>query len=202
MPALKNISVPAALVSCHACTVVTGVKTASPESAVSGSLRRLRRRAPLAGLRLLSLDATLGLLILLIAAGCASQGGEDYTRGQTRTTLTIQRGVVTDVRTVHVSEDASATGATAGGVVGGILGNLFGHGKGRVLTTLGGAAVGALGGVAAEKTIKDKEVYQIAVKLENGREIAVVQDQDLEFRPGDRVRVLTAGDGSARVQHE
>jgi hypothetical protein len=35
------------------------VRIVSPESAVSGSLRRLRRRAPLAGLRLLPLDVTL-----------------------------------------------------------------------------------------------------------------------------------------------
>jgi outer membrane lipoprotein SlyB len=150
----------------------------------------------------ISVPAISGMLMLLLAAACASQGGQDYTRGQTRSAMSIHRGVVTEVRVVRISEDASLVGATAGGVFGGVLGSVFGSGTGRVLTTLGGAAAGALGGAAAEKAIKDKDAYQIAVKLENGDELAVVQDMDIEFRPGDRVRLLTAGDGSARVQHE
>jgi hypothetical protein len=38
-------------------------KITSPESVVSGSLRRYRGAHPLAGLRLLSLDATLGMVL-------------------------------------------------------------------------------------------------------------------------------------------
>jgi outer membrane lipoprotein SlyB len=142
------------------------------------------------------------IMALMLASGCASQGGESYTSKQTRTAMTIQRGVVTEVRTVQVSEDSSMLGPVAGGVIGGVLGSLFGGGKGSVLTTVGGAAVGAIGGAATEKAIKDKEVYQITVRLENGNEIATVQDKDIEFNPGDRVRLLIGKDGTSRVQHE
>ncbi|MDR2825627.1 MAG: glycine zipper 2TM domain-containing protein [Deltaproteobacteria bacterium] len=150
----------------------------------------------------MAVPATLSVLLMLFTAGCASQGGQDYTRAQTRSAMTIRHGVVTEVRTVQVSEDPSGTGAVVGGVAGGVVGSLFGGGAGRVLSTLGGAAVGALGGVAAEKALTNKEVYQITVQLDNGSSLAIVQDKDIDFRAGDRVNVLTAGDGSARVQHE
>ena len=141
------------------------------------------------------------LLAAMLVCGCASQGGQDYTRNQERSAMQIQRGVITDVRVVQISEDSSMLGPTAGGVAGGFLGSLLGGGKGRVLGAVGGAAAGALGGAAVEKAVRDKEAYQITVKLDNGNEIAVVQDQDIYFQTGDRVRVLTGG-GGTRVQHE
>ncbi|MDR2892347.1 MAG: glycine zipper 2TM domain-containing protein [Deltaproteobacteria bacterium] len=141
------------------------------------------------------------LLIITMLGGCASQGGQDYTRSQERGAMQIQRGVVTDVRVVQISEDSSLLGPTVGGVAGGFLGSLLGSGSGQVLGTIGGAAAGALGGAAAEKAVRDKNGYQITVRLDNGNEIAVVQDQDIPFQTGDRVRVLS-GSGATRVQHE
>ncbi|MDL2306570.1 glycine zipper 2TM domain-containing protein [Desulfovibrio sp. OttesenSCG-928-C06] len=141
------------------------------------------------------------LILALFAAGCASQGGQDYTRNQERRAMTVQRGVVTDVRIVNVSEDSTMLGPSMGGVAGGVLGSLIGGGSGRVLGAVGGAAVGALGGAAVEKQVRDKQAYQLFVKLDSGGELAVVQDMDISFQSGDRVQVLTSSDGKTRVQH-
>lgn len=141
------------------------------------------------------------VLCLLVTGGCASQGGQDYTRNQQRQSMTIQRGVVSDIRVVQVSEDSTLLGPTVGGVAGGVLGSLIGGGRGRILGAVGGAAVGAVGGAAVEKSVRDKDVYQITVRLDNGGEIAVVQDMDVSFQAGDRVQVLSSRDGYTRVQH-
>lgn len=142
------------------------------------------------------------LLCLALVGGCASQGGKSYTTSQERSALTIKRGQVTDVEVVRISNDTTGIGMTGGGVTGGVIGNLFGHGKGRTLATLGGALLGALGGAAIEKGVRDGNAYQISVLLDGGGEMAIVQDMDDTFRPGDRVRVLTGRDGTARVQHD
>lgn len=142
------------------------------------------------------------LLCLSLAGGCASQSGRSYTTSQQRSALTIKRGQVTNIEVVRVSNDTSGIGVVGGGVAGGVIGNLFGGGKGRTLTTLGGALLGALGGAAIEKGVRDGNAYQISVLLDDGSELAIVQDMDDTFRPGDRVRVLTSRDGTARVQHD
>ncbi|MDL2313740.1 glycine zipper 2TM domain-containing protein [Desulfovibrio sp. OttesenSCG-928-C14] len=134
-------------------------------------------------------------------AGCASQGGGAYKTGEQRQVMRIQRGVVTEVSVVQVSNDSTMMGPAAGGVVGGVLGSMIGSGKGRTLAILGGAAAGAAGGAAVEKGIRDGEALQILVRLDSGEEIAVVQDMDVVFRMGDRVKVLS-GSGATRVQHD
>jgi outer membrane lipoprotein SlyB len=41
---------------------------------------------------------------------------------------------------------------------------------------------------------------EITVKLDNGDVLAVVQENDVLFAVGDRVRVLTGRDGTTRVE--
>jgi outer membrane lipoprotein SlyB len=142
------------------------------------------------------------LLCLAITGGCASQSGGSYATTQQRSVLTIKRGQVTDIEVVRISNDSTALGVVGGGVAGGVIGSLFGGGTGRTLTALGGALLGALGGAAIEKGVRDGNAYQISVRLDSGDEMAIVQDLDDTFRPGDRVRVLTGRDGTARVQDD
>ena len=142
------------------------------------------------------------LTTLLIFSGCASQSGTAYQTGQQRTAMNIQRGVVTHVQAVTISNDSTMLGPVAGGVAGGFIGSLFGGGRGRVLTTIGGAAAGALAGVATEKAIRDGKGLQISVQLDNGSEIAIVQEADQNFSVGQRVRVISGGRNNTRVQPE
>lgn len=148
---------------------------------------------------------TMPLWIALIAstllAGCAtSSSGQVYTREQTRRAMSVQLGTVEFVKSVRVEGSKSGLGAAIGGVVGGVGGGTVGGGKGSTLAALGGAAVGALAGHVAEGKLTELDGVEITVKLDDGQVIAVVQEADLLFAVGDRVRVLTDPHGTVRVE--
>jgi outer membrane lipoprotein SlyB len=81
-----------------------------------------------------------------------------------------------------------------------VAGSTIGEGKGSTLAALGGALAGALIGSAGEEKFTRKDGLEITVKLDNGNEVAVVQEADVPFQVGDRVRVLTNSDGTTRVE--
>jgi outer membrane lipoprotein SlyB len=140
------------------------------------------------------------MVIAALAAGCASsQSGEVYSRNQARSAMTVKLGTVEFVKQVKVEGTQSGVGAVAGGIAGGVGGNMIGGGKGRTLATLGGAAAGALVGNVAEEKITKYDGLEITVRLDSGAVTAVVQEADVMFYVGDRVRVLTGSDGTTRV---
>ena len=143
----------------------------------------------------------LALVLGTALSGCASRGGKTYSDGEVRQVQSVQFGTVRDVVEVMVEEDPSVVGPMLGGVAGGIVGSLFGAGSGRVLATLGGAALGALAGGAAEHQIRRYKATQITMELDDGGSIVVVQGNDTLFVNGDRVRIVSTGEGKARVQH-
>lgn len=144
-------------------------------------------------------------MVILVAGalstGCmtTSRSGEVYTRDQARRTQTVQMGTVESVKNVRIEGTRSGIGAIAGGVAGGVIGSTIGGGTGTRLATLGGAAAGAAGGHLAEERMTRRDGLEILVNLDNGTTIAVVQEADVMFYPGDRVRVLTGSDGTSRV---
>jgi outer membrane lipoprotein SlyB len=68
-----------------------------------------------------------------------------------------------------------------------------------VAGAIGGAVVGGLVGSAIEENATRQPGLEITVRLDSGRMIAVTQAADEPFYPGDRVRLLTGYDGTARV---
>ena len=139
------------------------------------------------------------LIVAALIAGCASSNsGDVYSRNQARTVQTVQMGTVEFVRNVQIEGTKSGVGAVGGGIAGGVLGSTVGKGKGSTLAALGGAAIGAVGGAVAEEKLTKKGGLEMTVKLDSGSTIAVVQEADVLFSVGDRVRVLT-GSGITRV---
>lgn len=93
----------------------------------------------------------------------------------------------------------SPVGAIAGAAVGGVAGSTLGHGTGSTVAAVLGAVAGGLAGSAIEEGVTRKPVLEITVKLDNGQFLSIVQEGDArDFRPGDRVRVLS-GRGESRV---
>ncbi|HCX32296.1 MAG TPA: hypothetical protein DHV08_01280 [Rhodocyclaceae bacterium] len=136
-----------------------------------------------------------------IVAGCASGlGGGDYKRGEARQTMRVEMGVVESVRTVRIEGTKTPVGTGAGAVVGGVAGSNVGGGKGSIIGTVVGAVAGGLAGSAIEEGVTRREGVEITVRLDGGRLLAIVQEADEAFRPGERVRVLSGG-GSTRVSH-
>jgi len=135
-----------------------------------------------------------------LLSGCASsQSGEVYSRDQARRTQTVQMGTVQFVKNIQIEGTKSGVGTVGGGVAGGVVGSTIGGGKGSILAAVGGAALGAVGGAVAEEKLTKKNGLEITVKLDSGSTIAVVQEADVMYSVGERVRVLTGSDGTTRV---
>jgi outer membrane lipoprotein SlyB len=138
-----------------------------------------------------------------LSGGCASRlGGDDYSRGEARQTMSIRFAVVDSVRRVRIEGTKTAVGATVGAVTGGVLGRavgreLGGHHHRGVSGSVGaavGAVAGGVGGAAVEEAVTRQDGVEITVKLENGEYLAIVQaDEGENFQPGERVRLIGGG---------
>jgi len=141
------------------------------------------------------------LIIASLLTGCASsRSGEVYSRGQARRAQTVQLGTVEFVKPVQIEGAKSGIGTAAGGIAGGVAGSTIGGGRGSTLAALGGAIVGAVAGTAGEEALTRRDGLEITVRLDSGQVLAVVQEADVLFAAGDRVRVLTGTDGTTRVE--
>jgi len=146
-----------------------------------------------------SLSAVCAAVLL---GGCATGlGSSDYSRTQARQVLEVEMGRVESVRQVQIEGTKTPIGAAAGAVVGGVAGSTIGEGKGSIIAATLGAVLGGLGGAAIEEGTTRKPGVEVTVTLDNGRTIAVTQEDTGEtFALGDRVRVLYGG-GETRVSH-
>ena len=61
--------------------------------------------------------------------------------------------------------------------------------------------MGGVAGSAIEESVTRQPGLEITVRLDSGRMISVTQAADEPFYRGDRVRLLTSDDGTARVAH-
>ena len=141
------------------------------------------------------------LLCLAIAAGgCASTSGTSYSRDEARHAQTVQWGTIIGMQDVTIEEDPSAVGLGLGGVLGGVLGSTMGGGRGRILTTAGGAVIGAGLGALGEKALRTERALEFTIEMEaDGSVISVVQAVGGDFIVGDRVRILYGKGNRARV---
>ncbi|MDP3538449.1 MAG: glycine zipper 2TM domain-containing protein [Azonexus sp.] len=140
------------------------------------------------------------LLSMALLAGCASsKSGEVYSRDQARREQTVRMGIVESVRDVQMEGTKSSVGVVAGAAVGGIAGSTLGGGRGSAVAAVIGAVAGGIAGAAIEEGVTRRQAMEITIKLDNGQFLAIVQEGDAnEFRPGDRVRLLSTG-GETRV---
>jgi outer membrane lipoprotein SlyB len=141
------------------------------------------------------LAATLGL------AGCAPPYAPPaYYRGEALRPMSVDMGVVENVRPVQLVGPDTGAGAFGGTLLGGLAGSAAGSGAGQAAAIIGGAILGGLIGNAVEVEQSRRPGVEVVVRLDAGRLIAVVQDAAEPLRPGDRVRVLSDG-YRTRVTH-
>lgn len=142
------------------------------------------------------------LALGLLSAGCTttSPSGKVYTREQTRQEQVVRMGTVESVREVTIEGTQTGVGTAAGAAVGGIGGSTIGHDKGAAIAAVLGAVAGGVAGKMAEEGVTRKDGLEITVRMESGQLIAITQEADEQFAPGDRVRILSGG-GVTRVAH-
>jgi outer membrane lipoprotein SlyB len=109
-------------------------------------------------------------------------------------------GVLESVRSVSIEGTKTPVGPAAGAVAGGIGGSAIGSGRGSAVAAVAGAVIGGLVGAAAEEGLTRREGIELTVRLDNGEMVAIVQEADEVFKPGERVRLL-AVNGQTRVSH-
>lgn len=137
---------------------------------------------------------------LLVLAGCATQSGSSavYRSDQIQREQTVRMATVQAVRQVMIQRDSKGIGVVGGAVVGGIAGSGVGGGRGQDIATVLGAIGGMVAGQAIEEKANQRPGLEITVKYESGETRVIVQEADVDVKPGDRVQVITGG-GVTRV---
>lgn len=142
-----------------------------------------------------------GAFACLLVAGCAyDRGSADYRSYEVMGEQSVRFGVVETVRPVRIQPRDTGVGSTAGAFLGGIAGSHAGRGSGEIVGAIGGAIIGSIVGHNIERAGNEVLGVEVTVLLDSGRYVAIVQQADEAFRPGDRVRVLS-GRNSTRVTH-
>lgn len=138
-----------------------------------------------------------GLAFLL--AGCLTRESANvYSKHEAGREQTIRMATVDSVRKVQIEGSQSGLGAAAGGAVGGISGSQVGHGAGSSVAAVLGGVAGGVAGNMIERKATSKDALEIIVRLDSGEMRAIVQEADVELKPGQRVRLLSSG-GVTRV---
>lgn len=133
-------------------------------------------------------------------SGCATQSSSSavYKSSDTQREQSVRMATVEAVRKVMIQRDSKGIGVVGGAVVGGIAGSTAGRGKGADIGTVLGAIGGMVAGQAIENQANQREGLEITVKYDNGDTRIIVQEADVDVRPGDRVRIVSGG-GVTRV---
>lgn len=145
------------------------------------------------GSRTLLLACT--LMTALLVAGCAPmRSGDVYHRGEALRAQSVEFGTIEGLRPVTIEGGQTGVGTVGGAALGGIAGSTVGGGRGSAVGAVAGAILGGIAGSAVERDVTKANGVEITVRLDSGRMIAVVQEgAGAEFRPGERVRVLSDG---------
>lgn len=106
----------------------------------------------------------------------------------------VSFGVIQSMRPVNVQGQPTGIGAVAGGVAGGAAGSLIGNNNvtANIIGAVAGALAGGLAGNAIEKGVSSGTAVEFIIRGDDGRTISVVQTNENNFRPGERV-MLTYG---------
>src|SRR6266513_1726660 len=100
-------------------------------------------------------------------------------------------GTVESVKEVTTPGDGrSGVGAIGGGIAGAVLGNQFGHGTGRSIMTVLGAAGGALAGKEIEKQHNATKRWDVTVRMDDGSYQTLSSPSLPYWHAGNRVRFL------------
>lgn len=135
------------------------------------------------------------VVVLAGVSGCATRSNSPdvYRAGETQVEQKIRSGVVEGIRGVTIQRESAGAGTIAGGMVGGVAGSGVGDGRGSSIASVLGAIGGAVIGQAIEERANQRAGFEIIVRLDSGERRAIVQEADVVFRPGDRVRLIGAG---------
>ena len=98
-----------------------------------------------------------------------AQGQWSAPGGTTRAALCASCGIVESVNAVQQKGQGTGLGAIAGGLLGGVVGHQVGGGNGKTAMTVLGAIGGGLAGNEVEKRARGETLFDVQVRMEDGR---------------------------------
>jgi outer membrane lipoprotein SlyB len=134
------------------------------------------------------------MILLLEVSGCSFHSGSTYSRNEMGSPQYFKKGVIISVRDVKIKGTESGAGAAAGATAGGLAGStLGGNTATRVLGALGGAVIGGVLGHTTEDVITSGDASEFIIQPDEGEAYAIVQVNDEELKPGEKVLVMDSG---------
>lgn len=137
---------------------------------------------------------SLSVVVIGLSVGGCSTGQYDpntYHGSQANMVGGYQSGVVTSVRDVSIQDSPSGFGAVSGAVIGGLLGSQVGGGSGRYLGAAVGSVGGGLLGNSVENSTSKVDAQEITIRLSNGADIVLVQENTQRIQSGERVKLMS-----------
>jgi outer membrane lipoprotein SlyB len=146
----------------------------------------------------------LSAAVLALSLAACSTPGSSYNSGYSNNSSNAYRGqtycqdcgVVQNIQSYTGERRTTGGGAVAGAIIGGVLGNQIGGGDGKKVATVAGAVAGGFAGNAIEKNM-DKTWYEVSVRMNDGRQISVTQNDLNGIRNGSSVVIQN---GEARLR--
>ena len=100
--------------------------------------------------------------------------------------------MIENIEQVTLRKDGTIIGTAGGSVIGGIAGSTIGGGRGSSIAAAAGVIIGGLLGSWLETAVTDRDALKLIIKLDSGEKLAIVQEADVSFNPGERINVLTS----------
>ena len=134
------------------------------------------------------------ITLFLFVSGCSLHSGSTYEQNEMGSPEYFKKGVILSVRDVEIKGTESGAGAVAGAATGGLAGSTLGGSTAtQALGALGGAVVGGLLGHATENIITSGSASEFIVQPDEGEPYAIVQVNDEELKPGERILIMDSG---------
>ena len=141
--------------------------------------------------------AALGVAFVL--AACSTTSPDVVSRHDAQRLSHLQDATVLAVRGVTVAGTQSGAGGVTGGLIGGLAGSSRSSGRESVAIGVLGALAGAVAGNAIERAATKEDAVELVVQLASGTRHTIVQaNAGEQFRPGDKVVLITTN-GRTRV---
>ena len=143
----------------------------------------------------------LASLLCISTSGCSnSVSGRVYSREDARSQMQVMYATVISTQPVTVEGDRDGLGTLSGAGLGGAIGYAASSGPWQPAALVAGAVFGTIAGPFIQEHISRRSAYEIELQLENGERTMIVQEDDVEFRPGERVRLVSGNDGELHVR--
>lgn len=139
----------------------------------------------------------------LMLSGCSSNAPVSENRPGTikkEKVIRVQKGTVTSVKKVTLLGEKTNVGNTVGRTAGSITGAVLGSGFGSLAGSIFGGMIGGAAGSSADRNSQKKPGLEITVQLHAGQKVTVTQLATLEFKTGDKVKLIMH-DNHAQIAH-